>query len=93
MEVFYEKSLLAKVAGVIREVRPKIVLTHSPVDYLEDHTNACRLAVSATFCRGMPNFPTDPIRPAIEETVTVYHAQPYSHYDPLGKPVTPDLAC
>jgi len=76
---------------VIREVAPEIVLTHSPVDYMEDHTNTCRLAVTAAFARGMPNFPTDPPRPAVNGPVTVYHAQPYSHRDPLGKLIEPDI--
>jgi len=91
LEIFYDRKLLGKVASVIREVAPEIVLTHSPVDYMEDHTNACRLAVTAAFSRGMPNFATDPPRPAISTPVTVYHAQPYSHRDPLGKPVEPVL--
>ena len=30
---------------------PEIVLTHSPVDYMEDHMNASRLAVTAAFSR------------------------------------------
>src|SRR5262245_15581192 len=91
LEIFYDKPTLAKVAAVIREVAPEIVLTHSPVDYMEDHTNACRLAVTAAFARGMPNFATDPPRPAVSDTVTVYHAQPYSHRDPLGKLVEPEI--
>jgi LmbE family N-acetylglucosaminyl deacetylase len=91
LEIFYDRKLLGKVASVIRDVAPEIVLTHSPVDYMEDHTNACRLAVTAAFSRGMPNFVPDPPRPAISTPVTVYHAQPYSHRDPLGKPVEPVL--
>src|SRR6185295_8577039 len=91
LEVFYDRPMLARVAAVIREVSPEIVLTHSPVDYMEDHTNTCRLAVTAAFARGMPNFPTDPPRPAVNGPVTVYHAQPYSHRDPLGKLIEPDL--
>jgi N-acetylglucosamine malate deacetylase 1 len=91
LEIFYDKPTLAKVAAVVREVAPEILLTHSPVDYMEDHTNACRLAVTAAFVRGMPNFPTDPPRGAINQPVTVYHAQPYSHHDPLGKRVEPEL--
>jgi N-acetylglucosamine malate deacetylase 1 len=91
LEVFYDRRLLGKVASVIREVQPQIVLTHSPVDYMEDHTNACRLAVTAAFARGMPNFVTDPPRPAISPSVTVYHAQPYSHRDPLGNVIEPVL--
>jgi N-acetylglucosamine malate deacetylase 1 len=89
LEIFYDRPTLAKVASVIREVEPEIVLTHSPVDYMEDHTNTCRLAVTAAFARGMPNFVTDPPRPAISGPVTVYHAQPYSHRDPLGNLVEP----
>ena len=91
LEIFYDRKLLGKVASVIRDIAPQIVLTHSPVDYMEDHTNACRLAVTAAFTRGMPNFPTDPPRDAITNSITVYHAQPYSHHDPLGKLVEPEL--
>ena len=91
LEIFYEQATLAKVTSVIREVAPEIVLTHAPADYMEDHMNTSRLAVSAAFCRGMPNFPVDPPRDPVDQTVTVYHAQPYSHRDPLRQLVTPDL--
>ena len=89
--IFYDQPTLAKLGSVIRDVAPDILLTHSPQDYMEDHTNTCRLAVTAAFSRGMPNFPVDPPRPAINNKVTVYHAQPYSHRDPLGQPITPDF--
>src|ERR1700712_5686397 len=39
LEIFYEEKTLRKLSAIIREVKPKIVLTHSPVDYMEDHTN------------------------------------------------------
>lgn len=89
--IFYDRPTLAKVASVVRAVQPTIVLTHAPVDYMEDHTNACRLAVTAAFARGMPNFPVDPPRPAVSGKVTVYHAQPYSNQTPLREPVRPEL--
>ena len=91
LAIFYDRPTLAKVAAVIREVAPTIVLTHSPSDYMEDHTNACRLATTAAFTRGMPNFVTDPSRPPVGNKVTVYHAQPYSHRDPLGNVIEPKL--
>ncbi len=89
LEVFYDKPTLVRVASVIREVAPEIVLTHAPSDYMEDHMNVCRLAVSAAFTRGMPNFPVEPPRSAIADKTTVYHAQSYSHRDPLGRVVEP----
>ena len=89
LEIFYDQPTLAQVASVIRLVRPGIVLTHGPSDYMEDHMNTCRLAVTAAFSRGMPNFPVEPPRQAYGDPVTVYHAQPYSHHDPTGQLVTP----
>lgn len=91
LEILYSLPLLTKVAAVVREVAPEIVLTHAPVDYMEDHTNACRLAVTAAFSRGMPNFQTDPPRPPIDNRITVYHAQPHGNRDPLGQPVRPEI--
>jgi N-acetylglucosamine malate deacetylase 1 len=91
LEIFYERSTLLKLASIIREVAPEIVLTHSPQDYMEDHTNTCRLAVTAAFSRCMPNFPVAPPRGPVSDPVTVYHAQPYSHRDPLGKLVYPEI--
>ena len=89
LAIFYDARALARLAAVVREVAPQIVLTHSPVDYMEDHTNTCRLAVTAAFARGMPNFPTDPPRSAIDSPVTVYHAQPHGNCGPLGEPIRP----
>tara|TARA_Y100001968_G_scaffold116888_2_gene106291 strand:+ start:815 stop:1579 length:765 start_codon:yes stop_codon:yes gene_type:complete len=90
LEVFYEQSTLEQLTAIIRMVSPQIVLTHSPSDYMEDHTNTCRLAVTAAFCRGMPNYPTQPPTPVTSQSVTLYHAQPYSHHDPLGKLIYPE---
>jgi LmbE family N-acetylglucosaminyl deacetylase len=91
LDILYNTPLLARMGAVMREVAPEIVLTHPPQDYMEDHMIACRLAVTAAFCRGMPNFPTDPPRDAITQPVTVYHAQPHGNRDPLGNPVNPSI--
>ena len=91
LQIFYDRPTLARVASVVREIAPEILLTHSPTDYMEDHTNTCRLAVTAAFSRGMCNFPVDPPRPSVSQPVTIYHAQPYSHRDPLGQLVQPEL--
>ena len=90
LEIFYDLPTLRLVAGVVRQVKPSIILTHPPQDYMEDHTNTCRLAVTAAFCRGMPNYPTQPPTPVTSQSVTLYHAQPYSHHDPLGKLIYPE---
>lgn len=91
LEIFYEKPLLARVGSVVREVSPDILLVPSPEDYMEDHTTACRIAVTAAFCRTMSNWPVEPPRPPVFNEVALYHAQPYGNRDALGRLVHPDL--
>lgn len=91
LELFYNRENHQKVAAVVREAKPSIVLTHALSDYMEDHQNAARLAVSGTFVRSMPNFETAPSIPHFEGDVAIYHAQPHGNRDPLGNKVTPRL--
>jgi N-acetylglucosamine malate deacetylase 1 len=91
LEIFYELKTLRRLAAVIREVNPGIVLTHSPQDYMEDHMNASRLAVTAAFARGMPNFTTIPLRPSVDSEMTVYHAMPHGLCDQIGQAIRPSI--
>lgn len=88
LQIFYDEKTLRQLAAIIREVKPTIVLTHSPVDYMEDHTTTCRLAVTASFARGMSNFHSIPERPAGNYDCTIYHALPHGLKDPLRKTIT-----
>jgi N-acetylglucosamine malate deacetylase 1 len=89
LEILYAVGLLRGVVAVIREVKPDIVLTHSPQDYMEDHVSTCRLAVTAAFARGMSNFKAAPSRPATNGTVTIYHAMPHGLRDGLRRRIIP----
>lgn len=87
LAVFYTPELLARAAAVIREVRPDIVLTHSPQDYMEDHQNVCRLTVTAAFSRGMKNFATVPPQAPTEQPIALYHALPHGLRDGLRRSI------
>jgi LmbE family N-acetylglucosaminyl deacetylase len=89
LEIIYDLALLRRLAAIIRDVRPSVVLTHPPHDYMEDHTNTSRLAVSAAFSRAMPNFKTLPPKPAADYEVTIYHTMPHGLRDQLRARVTP----
>lgn len=89
MEIQYDLPTLRHLAAIIREVKPAIVLTHSPADYMEDHTNTCRLAVSAAFTRGMPNFQSLPARQTESYDCTIYHSLPHSLTDNLRRQIMP----
>ncbi len=85
LEIMYDLSTLRRLAAVIRQVKPNILLTHSPVDYMEDHTNTCRLAVTAAFARSMPNFTSVPSRSTESYDCTVYHTLPHGLRDSLRR--------
>ncbi|MGE5610331.1 MAG: PIG-L deacetylase family protein [Bacillota bacterium] len=91
LEIFYDATLIKRVCAVVREVRPEIVLTHPAEDYMEDHVNAGRVAVTAAFARGMPNYITAPRRAAHGTDVTVYHCVPHGLRDPLRRPMVPEI--
>jgi len=90
LAVYYEPGLLTRVAAVIRQVRPQILLIPSPQDYMEDHSNTCRLAVTAAFVRGMRNYVTDPPVAPWEGEVVLYHALPHGLRDGLRHLVRPE---
>jgi len=89
LEVYYDDQTLRRVAGVIRDVKPSVILTHSPSDYMEDHMVTCRLAVTAAFSRGMRNYRTIPERTAATYDCTIYHALPHTLRDELRRPIIP----
>jgi LmbE family N-acetylglucosaminyl deacetylase len=89
LEIYYQPSTLRRLAALVREIRPNIFLVPSPQDYMEDHTNTCRLAVTAAFVRGMRNFRTHPPRPPSPGDLTVYHAMPHGLRDPLRQRIAP----
>ena len=91
LEVFYNWDIIGRVLSVIRDVKPRIILTQSHDDYMEDHINTCRVAVTAAFSRGMRNAVCTPHRPPIQDDVTVYHAIPHGLMNPFRKLIEPEF--
>jgi LmbE family N-acetylglucosaminyl deacetylase len=90
LEILYDLHHLRRLAAILHEVAPDIVLTHSPEDYMEDHMITSRLAVTAAFTHSMPNFETDPPMAPPNKEVTVYHAMPHGLCDGLRQKIVPD---
>jgi LmbE family N-acetylglucosaminyl deacetylase len=91
MTLFYDAPSIARVAAVIRRVKPDIILTQPPLDYMEDHMNACRLVVSGAFAREMPNYATLPPEPHYLGETVIYHAMPVGLMTGLRQAVQPEL--
>jgi N-acetylglucosamine malate deacetylase 1 len=89
LEIFYDLKTLRRISAILREVHPTLLLVPSPQDYMEDHTNTCRLVVTAAFARGMPNFKTFPPRQPVTNDITLYHAMPHGLHNPLRGRILP----
>jgi N-acetylglucosamine malate deacetylase 1 len=86
--VFYQEEALEKVTRLFREVRPRIVITHSPADYMLDHEMTSVLARAAAFGAPIRNFMAGRGHPpAIEHIPHLYYADPIEGKDPLGRSV------
>jgi len=90
MAIFYNAPNLRKLCAVIRKANPAAIFTHALEDYMEDHTNTARLAVSAAFARGIPNYRSTPAQPPTLEPCVIYHAMPHGLRTPMRKPVQPE---
>ncbi len=89
-EIMYEVALLKKVSAIIRKVKPNIILTHAPSDYMEDHMNTSRLATTAAFVRGVKNYDCGEAATS-NYNCAIYHALPHGLMDPLRKRVHPEM--
>ncbi len=101
--IFYGERPLESITRLLRTVRPRLVFTHSPTDYMVDHEVTSQLARAAVFGAGIPNFfGADAGRPAgrsarrragqpppLEGIPHLYYCDPIEGKDPLGRPVEP----
>ena len=74
----------------LRTVRPRLVLTHSPADYMLDHEMTSTLTRAAAFAAPVPNFLRDQGHPpALEHIPHLYYCDPIEGKDALGRDVEP----
>jgi LmbE family N-acetylglucosaminyl deacetylase len=86
--IFYDKTRLLKVIELIRKVRPSLVFTHSPSDYMVDHETTRKVVQTACFSAGMVNIEipnTDPF----DSIPHLYYVDPMEGKDKFGEDIRP----
>jgi LmbE family N-acetylglucosaminyl deacetylase len=90
LRVYYAERPLERVTRLLREVRPDVVLTHSPADYLLDHEMTSTLARAAAFGAPVPNFfAGQGHAPALPHIPHLYYCDAIEGKDALGRAVEP----
>jgi N-acetylglucosamine malate deacetylase 1 len=91
--VFYNERTLEKVTRLLRLVRPDLILTHSPSDYMLDHEMTSTVVRAAAFAAPIPNFMSDrELGPPLAHIPHLYYCDPIEGKDPLGRDVPPGFA-
>ncbi|MBI4585292.1 MAG: PIG-L family deacetylase [Planctomycetes bacterium] len=93
LRVFYDEDGVRRAHSLLRKVRPDLVITHSPADYLLDHEEISKVARTACFGAAVPNAPAlDANLPPCGKIPCLYYADPIEGIDLFGQPVRPSFA-
>jgi LmbE family N-acetylglucosaminyl deacetylase len=91
LRVRYDDRTLFAALGLLRQVRPRVLITHSPADYMLDHEQISLVARAAAFGAPIPNAPAPTRWRPLEAVPHLYYADPIEGKDPFGSPVRPSL--
>jgi N-acetylglucosamine malate deacetylase 1 len=91
LTVTYNPGALAKVTRLLRTVRPRVVLTHSPADYMLDHEMTSTLTRAAAFAASVPNFKAEGGHPPVDHIPHLYYCDAAEGKDLLGRVIEPDF--
>lgn len=86
--VMYDRPTLLKVIKLVRQIKPELVLTMSPEDYMLDHEVTSALVRTGCFSAGMKNIDTDGFEP-FPGIPHLYYMDPIEGKDALGRAVHP----
>lgn len=62
-----------KMAELIRQVKPDVIITHSPDDYMSDHVETSNLVFYSSFASSIPNYKTE--TPCYDLVAAVYYME------------------
>lgn len=83
--IMYDRESVNRTTSLIRKIRPSLVFTHSPNDYMVDHETTSRIVQTACFSTGIKNMEVDeePYGP----TPYLYYCDSMESKDILGRPI------
>jgi LmbE family N-acetylglucosaminyl deacetylase len=91
--VFTDDASRRRVTEILRETKPDLVLTASPIDYMVDHETTSSLVRDACFGAPVKNYLTgDPhAAPPLAAIPHLYFMDPIGGVDRDGRPTLPDF--
>jgi LmbE family N-acetylglucosaminyl deacetylase len=87
--IFYDRNTINKTTSLVRKVRPSIVFTASPDDYMADHEITSKIVQTACFCAGIRNM--EIIGKPFEPIPYLFYSDPMEAKNKLGSPIYPSF--
>jgi LmbE family N-acetylglucosaminyl deacetylase len=91
LRIFNDDASRRQVAEVLRQTRPELILTSSPVDYLSDHEATSTLVRDACFGAPAPNYSTGGTAPVLPGIPHLYFMDSIEGLDREGRLIRPDF--
>lgn len=93
MAIFSDDPSRRRLTEFLRAIRPTIVITSSPEDYMADHEATAILVRDACFAAALPNFATRHPTPAtpLPDIPALYFMDPIGGVDRYQREVIPDF--
>lgn len=88
--IFYDRPTLLKAIGLFRKVRPDIVITASPSDYIVDHEVTSKIAQTACMAAVISNITIEGTKP-IAAVPYLYYCDPIQGKDIYGHEVESNI--
>jgi LmbE family N-acetylglucosaminyl deacetylase len=87
--ILYDRKAINDATALIRKVRPDVVFTASPNDYMVDHEMTSMIVQTACFACGVKNMEVE--EESFEPVPFLYYCDPMEGKDKLGRPVQPAM--
>lgn len=85
----YSNEAINRTTALIRRLRPSVVFTSSPNDYMIDHEMTSKIVQTACFSAGIKNMEVD--EAPFEPVPYLYYSDPLEGKDKFGNSVIPSL--
>jgi N-acetylglucosamine malate deacetylase 1 len=93
LRVIFGERPMEKVCRLMNEVRPRVVITHSPEDYHLDHEQTSHIVRAMAFAAPIKNFLHRPghheAHPPMDQIPHLYYCDPLEGKDQFGRAIPP----
>ncbi len=87
--ILYDRETINKTTSLIRKIRPEIVFTASPADYMLDHEITSLIVQTACFSAGIKNMEAE--GEPFEPIPFLYYCDPIEGKDKMGDIIRPSI--